>query len=78
MTKFVLASLVFVFIASIGIRPADAQDIQGRWISYGKQPRMADNSYRHDRKWNNSYSDASQKPQIGAGDTIDVRWKVSL
>lgn len=32
MAKFVLAGLVFVFMASIGIRPADAQDIQGRWI----------------------------------------------
>ena len=32
MPKFVLAGLVFAFIASIGIRPAGAQDIQGRWI----------------------------------------------
>jgi hypothetical protein len=32
MVRFVLAGLVFVFVASIGIHPADAQDIQGRWI----------------------------------------------
>jgi hypothetical protein len=34
MTKFVLAGLVFAFIASFGTCRANAQDISGRWLLF--------------------------------------------